>query len=252
MKQVIGFIKKLVNWIFRIFKWATVEFKLLWITLLLPIFVGVIIFRVIPDDILIGSNSCGTLENRFRLTGLILELLGIGLVVYGLNKTLKLFLGKHLLHIIPKLIKRFPKFGNNLPTAKCTINWIEEGETCSMDLTSSPAPNSSIENRVAFLEEQIKKVNLQAHKDRIHYENEIKRLSDALNVERSEREGGDKQSQQALKEFAVEDVYKELMGVIWLFFGAIFATASTELASISCSAFMWLASHQGLIMQLVG
>jgi hypothetical protein len=92
------------------------------------------------------------------------------------------------------------------------------------------SPNSSIKNRVTFLEEQIKQVNLQAHKDRIHFENELKKLSDALNEERNERESGDNQVKQDIKESAVEDVYTELMGIIWLFIGAISATASTELA----------------------
>ena len=98
--------------------------------------------------------------------------------------------------------------------------------------TKIPATNSTIENRVAFLEEQIEQVHSQALENRICCENKYKTLLDALNTERSEREGGDKKAQQALKEFAVGDVFIELMGVIWLITGAISATASTELAKL--------------------
>ena len=43
------------------------------------------------------------------------------------------------------------------------------------------------------------------------------------------REVGDEKAHQELKEFAVEGLAIELMGVFWLFFGAIFATLSKEL-----------------------
>ena len=231
MKQVFEFIGKLGNWLFRIFLWLFLEPRKFWITLL-PFLVGFIFLLALPAGIFNGLYFYDTLENRFRLTGLFLELLGIFSVVYGLNKTLKLHLGKNLLRIILEWFKQFPKFRNNLPTVECSINWNEEGETFLMDLPTSPEPNSSIENRVAFLEEHIKRVASQVQENKRYCGNEFKKLSDALNAERNERESGDNQVKQVIKESAVEDAYIELMGVIWLFFGAIFATASTELAKI--------------------
>jgi hypothetical protein len=165
------------------------------------------------------------------LTGLILELLGIFSVVLGLNKTLKLHLGKNLQQIVLEWFKRFPKFLENQHGIELSSHMTAQ-DNCSAFITFGPNQNSAIEDRVTRLEEQFNQVSFQAHKDRILFENEFKKLSDALNAERNERESGDNQVKQDIKESAVEDVHIELMGVIWLFTGAISATASTELAKL--------------------
>lgn len=216
---MIDWIKKFGRFIIGTVRWLW-EAKIVWITLL-P-FVGAFLF--------IWQTSAGTWEFRFRLTGLILELLGIGAVVYGLNETLKLHLGKNLLHIILEWFKRFPKFGDNPHIVISSINASLLGLSGSLHATNIPAPNSSIEKRVAYLEEHIKGVLSQVQENKIRSENELKKLSDALNAERNERESGDNQVKQDIKESALEDAYIELMGIFWLFTGAISATASTELA----------------------
>lgn len=230
MRQFIEFLRTLGNWLARFFRWLLVEPKTIWITLL-PIFIGVIIILFIPAGIFNYSFICDTLETRFRLTGLFLELSGIFSVVYGLNKTLKLHLGKNLLNIILEWFKRFPKFRDKPHIVETSINSMLDVFVSSSS-TKIPAPNSSIEIRVAFLEEHMNRVESQVQGNKTHSENELKKLSDALNAERNERESGDNQVKQDIKESAVGDVYIELMGIIWLFIGAFFATASTELAKL--------------------
>lgn len=235
MRQQIEFMRKIVNWLFRIFIWLIIEPKEFWITLLLPIFVGVIVCWFNPVGISNEPELIDILEKRFRFTGLALELSGIGTVVYGLNETLKLFLGEHLLHIIPKWFKRFPKFRDDSRTIKGSTTFTLKPATGSAFGTSTLTPNSSIENRVTFLEEQLEQVHLQLYKNRIDFENELKKLSDAFNSERNTREDKDKQAKEVHKEFVVREVYTELMGIIWLIMGASLATVSKELASIFCS-----------------
>jgi hypothetical protein len=229
VRQIIEFFRKLRKWLPLVLRWLIIEPKIFWFTLLPFIFSGVFIW-IIPAGILNNSIFCDTLEKRFQFMGLFLELSGIVLVVYGLNKTLKLYLGKHLFHFFPKWIKRFPKFGG-LPIISGYMNARENGyDTCQAVVTTSPPPDMSVENRVELLEKQYQKVWSQVQSNRFQFENEIKKLSDGLIAERKERERGDLQAQHSLKEFALGDVQLELMGVIWLFSGAIFATASTELA----------------------
>lgn len=230
MRQVIEFLINLKNWLARFFIWLIVEPKKIWFTLL-PIFIGFIIILFIPAGIFNYSFICDTLETRFRLTGLFLELSGIISVVYGLNKTLKLHLGKNLLHIILEWFKQFPKFRDDSRTVVNSIN-ATLGLSGALSTTKIPAPNSSIENRVAFLEEHIQRVVSQIQENKRYCENEFKKLSHALNAERNERESGDNQVKQDIKESALEDAYIELTGIFWLFTGAISATASTELAKI--------------------
>jgi hypothetical protein len=112
VRQVIEFLRKLGNWLFLFFIWIIVEPKKFWITLL-PLVIGVIFCWLIPAGIFNGPILNDTLDTRFRLTGLFLEVSGMITVVYGLNETLKLHLGKNLLHIILEWLNRFPKFGVN-------------------------------------------------------------------------------------------------------------------------------------------
>jgi len=231
MRQLIEIMRMTGNWLSRFFWWLVVEPKQFWPTLL-PLFGGFIFCCFIPVGIFNGLIPDDSLETRFRLTGLVLELLGIITVVIGVNATLKLFDVDGLCKTILKWFKRFPKFVENARTTVGSISATTENATASFFGTTSLAPNSSIENRVAFLEEQLKQVHLQVYGNRIHFENECKSLSDALSAESDKRKTGDKQSHYDLKAFAVEDVYIEVMGVVWLIFGAISATASKELAII--------------------
>lgn len=231
MRQITEFLKKLGNWLFRFFRWFFAEPLLFWITLIV-IFLGVIFIWFIPVGIFNGPNFYDILETRFRLTGLILEVLGIGTVVCGLIKNLKLFEHAHPLEIIPKWFKRFPKFGRPRTIVGSMNATLGLSDSCYAIGIASLGQNTSIENRVDFLEKQNIQIFDQLHKNRIHFENEFKKLSDALNAERNERESVHKQAQHDLREFAVGDVYIELMGIIWLIIGAISATASTELAKL--------------------
>jgi hypothetical protein len=228
VRQFFEFLRTRGNWLVRFFRWILVEPKKFWITLL-PVFIGVIIIWFIPAGIFNYSSICDTLETRFRLTGLFLELSGIFSVVYGLNKTLKLHLGKNLPHIVLEWFKRFPKLLENQHGIELSAHMTAQDNSSAV-VTFGPIQNSAIEDRVTRLEEQFNQVSFQAHKDRILFENEFKKLSDSLNAERNERESGDNQVKQDINESAVEDAYIELIGIIWLFIGAIFASASTELA----------------------
>ncbi len=215
---------KILSWVFRIILWIIVEFKGLWITLL-PISLGVVFCWLIPVGIFNGPILCDTIDTRFRLTGLILEVLGIFTVVYGVIATLKLFNADSLWKIFLKKFKQFPKLvKNHQEHLSSSLSF--KGALSTFVIKDSSAPDLSIENRLTFLEEQMKQIQ----GSKIYLEKKLLVAISDLGTERSEREAGDKQAQHALKKFAIGDIYIELMGIIWLIFGAIFATASTELA----------------------
>lgn len=80
MRQLIEIIKMIGNWLPRFLQWFFIEPKKFWLTLL-PIFFEAIFCWFIPVGIFNGSILNDVLETRFRLTGLFLEVLGIGTVV---------------------------------------------------------------------------------------------------------------------------------------------------------------------------
>lgn len=231
MKQSIEIMIKIGNWLFRIIRWLLTEYKKIWFTLL-PFIVVAIFCWLMPVGIFNGPILCDTLDTRFRLAGLFLEVFGIGTVVCGIIATLKLFDENHWWEKILGGFRRFPRFVEEPHIIVGSMSAALDGVTGSFLMSTTLAPNSSIEDRVTFLENQLKQMHLQVHKNGIHVENEFKKLSDVINVERSERETGEMQAQHALKKFAIEDIYTELMGIVWLISGAIFASASTELAKL--------------------
>ena len=213
---MIDSIKKFGCWVIRVAIWLW-EAKIVWITLLLSIIVVLFFWYML----------IGTWEVGFRYTGLTLELFGIFTVAYGLKETLNLFE-----QTFTESFKEFIKFRDNSPVVVSMKGQSELPALTSSGLGTPLAPNSSTEERVTFLEELLNQVRLQAHENRTNVENGFKKLTDALNTERSEREASVEKVQQALKKFAVDGLAIELMGVVWLFFGAISATLSKELACL--------------------
>ena len=219
MEPMINWVKKFGRWIIRIFKWLW-EAKKVWLTLLS--IVGVLLFWYM---------YIGNWEDRFRFTGLTLEILGIGTVVHGLNETLKLFERTHPISIISAWFKRFPKFEdkNNDITISLNGNFINTSLDSALSLTSYSAPNISLDRRVALLEESLNQTKSQIFVIQQMLKRENQNMSEALTNESHEREIGDEKAQQKLKEFAIDGLAIEMMGVVWLVFGAIFATLSKEL-----------------------
>lgn len=230
MKQPIKIMMKIGNWLLRIIQWFAIEPRKIWSTLP-PFIVGYIFCFLIPAGFFNGSILCDTLDTRFRLTGLFFEVLGIGTVVYGILATLKLFDENHWEKILGSF-RRFPKFTEESRMIIGSINATLDRGTASFSMSTTLAPNLPIEDRVTFLEDQLKQMHLQIRENRSQVENELKKLSDTINVERTERKAGDIQAQHVLKKFAIEDIYTELIGIVWLISGAILATASTELAKL--------------------
>jgi hypothetical protein len=218
------------NWLPRILWWFVYELKELWFTLL-PFVIGIIFCWLIPAGIFNGPILCDTLETRIRLTGLFLEVLGICTVVYGINQNLKLFVADNLWKRIQKRFERFPKLVENHRVIEGLLSCATASDSASAFITCGPGPNSSLEYRITRLEEQFNQVSLQVHEYKIYTEKEFKKLSEALDAERRKREAMDNQIRYELKESAVGDFSTELMGIVWLIFGAISATAATELAN---------------------
>jgi hypothetical protein len=139
MESMIDSIKKFGRWIIQIYK-NLCKKKIVCIALL--VFLGAIVF--------IWCISDKTLDDQFRLTGLALELLGIGAVIHGLNGTLKSF-NRTLRSIFFELLQGFPKFEG---TNNATI-FTGKGNGFRSDgsgfMSYSPAPDTRIDEQVALL-----------------------------------------------------------------------------------------------------
>ena len=208
MEPMIDRIKKFGRCIIEVVGWLW-QAKIIWITLL-P-FVGAYLF--------IWQTSAGTWDFRFRLAGLVLELLGILTVVIGLIGTRKLFELTHPLGIIREWFKRFPKCEDN--NISITGGFFTSTLLSLMN-PSPPPPDAPLPDRVTLLEKNLSQTNEWIFKIQEY-------LTVDLTNESCKRKVGDEKAHQELKKFAVEGIATEMMGLVWLIFGAFSATLSTEL-----------------------
>ena len=223
---MIDSIKKLGRWIIQVAIWLW-ERKIVVIALILLIgAISFILYMPMPNNMPMPDK---TSVDRFRYTGLALELFGIFTVAYGLYETLKSS-KRTLLSIISESFKVLPKHEIKNYSIIGSIP-IKLGLSSLMSY--QPGPDTPPDKQVTQLWKCLSRANEQID-DIQKIQQQLKRdnqnMSDALNTERSEREASVEKVRQMLKKFAVDGLAIEAIGVVCLVLGAVFATLSTELA----------------------
>jgi len=217
---MITWLKRLAGWLARIVGWAQ-EANRVWFAMLAPPAVFMVCWATLPSW-----------EPRIRITGLLLQLMGIATVAFGLRETRKLFRRPSLADIVRKWLKRFPKFTVEtrviVGTGKLTVG----GAAATAFGTVSPLPTASLEEKVAALEKGLAQCNMVIHETQRRLEEEACNRSSAIESERRERGAGDDRTQKLIEEAAAGGLHLEATGVFWLSVGVILATASNEIARL--------------------
>lgn len=217
---MIAWLEQTANWLSRIVEWIWRAHRL-WIALLAIPTVGLICWAVL-------SNW----EPRIRFTGMSLEVLGLFTVAYGLRETRTLFGRPSLLAVSRDWLRDFPRFRHELRmvagTAAITLNGVGLSGTATVGV----APTASLEERVAALEKNFNQAHLLIHEAQRKIDREAELRKSGVESEKRAREVGDEKNRQLVEEAAAGGLYLEAIGVLWLFFGIIMATASNELACL--------------------
>ena len=217
---MITWFKLLSNWIARIFAWLG-EAKKGWGALVAIFGVFIFWFVVLPGW-----------ESRIRFTGMSLELLGLSTVALGIRENGKLFNRPGPDEIVRNWFGRFPKFRRDVRIVPGTAHLNLEGKAPVIGVGSaSLSATASLEERVAFLEKGLDQANDRIHEIQRKVTEEAQKLGSALDAARHEREFGDEKNSNLIQEAIAGGLYLEATGVLWLFFGILFATASSEIAN---------------------
>ena len=217
---MIAWLQQTANWMSRILSWLRDAYRL-WIAIFAIPGVFLICWAVIPSW-----------EPRIRITGMVLELMGLATVALGLRGTRSLFGRPSLLGVGRDWLKRFPRFRSEVRSVAVTANFPLEFDIGSAFGTVGPAPTATIEERVAILEKNVNQIHLLIHETQRKLDQEAQVRQSALESEQREREVGDSKNKQLLEEAAAGGLYLETTGVFWLAFGIILATASNEFAKL--------------------
>jgi hypothetical protein len=193
-------------------------------------FIAIFAAMTIVALLFVVFNSC--FERQIRLSGMGLQLLGVILVGVGLRDTRRAFENQPTMW---KAIKLWwsgrPRFGPQHQTIHVT-------GVQGLSLVGSararvgPGPNTTLEQRVAMLEQQY--VGLFDELGTLSSEIKVKldELSDSLQAERSERQQAEVQAKNQLERAVAEGIPLARVGVIVFLIGITAGTASAEIASI--------------------
>ena len=174
----------------------------------------------------------GASEPTIRLTGMLLQLLGVGTVAWGVAQTRSQFGHASLWSLFRSWVRRFPPF-----RPKTIIGYasgVMPGFTGHAYGTVSPAPlqNPTMEERVALLEAHEKELRqgLRQHEQRL--EQHVRQAAAALADEASARERVVQDILRRLETTATGGIHITAIGAVWLFAGVILGTGSGEIANL--------------------
>lgn len=193
------------------------EARHLWIALFVVLAAFLIAFRP------------GTTEPTIRLTGLVLQILGLFTVAWGIAETRALFGHKPFHKLFTEWAARSPLLGR--PThaggGSATISVTASGGSAWG--TIGVGPGSTLEQRVEALEKNLPLIHERISGVESSFGAKVQKVADKLSQEERARREEDEVIAKRLESTATGGVHISAIGVVWLFFGVTFSTAGIEI-----------------------
>jgi len=205
-------------WLRALWFWGVVERRHLWLTVLV---VAVAIAFVLRK---------GITETEIRITGLVLQVLGIGTVAWGIHETRALFGHPGILTVAREWLRRFPVYGGRVVSGNASI--ISGGGTVHGRgyASDNAGPDATIEARVEALEKNVKRVNERINQTQSEMDGKFRSQAEALGQEQQTRSKEDHKILAKLEATETGGLHISAMGALWLLVGVTFSTVAPELA----------------------
>lgn len=178
--------------------------------------------------VIIGGGGA---EPVVRITGLVLQVLGIVTVVWGIVETRDFFGMLSPYRSFMEWATRFP-LRSPVVTGSMSASTSLGDALSARGHTSWPIdPSAPIETRLAALERNLPLIqeritNLQAEFDR-----SMRSLKDDLHFEQQHRQALSVELRGHLKSYGTGGLHVSAIGAAWVFVGTVFSTASVEIAA---------------------
>lgn len=171
-------------------------------------------------------------EAQIRYAGMFLELCGLALVASGIRATRQQFGEPAVRESLKRWILRNPLRTHPVPRARLSgLHLAVTGQPpLDPDLPLSVGPEPSLEDRIRALEVNLQHVNARLTQTERTSKEAIASLHRISNEERDKRLAADEQIYMVLRNLSVDGLKFETVGVVWLFIGIIFSSASSELS----------------------
>ena len=174
----------------------------------------------------------GTTEPVIRLTGLLLQLLGIATVVWGIAETRAFFGRPSLASKVLDWFKRCPIRGVTVSASVGTV--VAHGLAGKLRGYASVSidPAAPLDVRMTAVERNISLIHERITTVARSIDSDIGTLAERLAEEASNRERSSSELHGRLEGVATGGVHISAIGATWLFVGVILSTAAPEMAAL--------------------
>lgn len=173
-----------------------------------------------------------TTEPIIRLTGLVLQLLGIGTVIWGISETRALFGHPSIKSKAKSWLIRFPLLHRNIVmSASCVSSSSSFGKARGYGIQGA-GENPTIETRVEALEKNVTSIHKRISETQKEMDAEFQKAANALKTEEQARHTEDDAIRAKLEATGTGGVHISAIGASWLFVGVILSTAAVEIAEL--------------------
>lgn len=173
-----------------------------------------------------------TTEPVIRLTGLLLQLLGIGTVIWGISETRALFGHPSFASKTKAWLGRFPLLQRKAVCAVDGVALLVAGGKCSAYVIHGPGDSPTIEARLDAVEKNITSIHERINQAQKETGEEFQKTANELKREEQLRQAEDKSIRVQLEATGTGGVHISAIGASWLFVGCILSTAAIEIAAL--------------------
>ena len=170
-------------------------------------------------------------EPIIRLTGLVLQLMGIGTVAWGISETRALFGHPSYETKIKEWFDRFPLVQRNHVINLASISSSAVVWKARVYGTHGPT-SATIDSRVEALEKNVTAIHERITQTQNEMDDEIRKSAIALKREETLRQEADTAIRNKLEATGTGGVHISAIGASWLLVGVILSTASIEIAKL--------------------
>lgn len=206
------------NWLRAILYWLF-DARLFWLALV-----------VVIASLLFVVHK-GVTEPEIRLTGLVLQILGIATVAWGIRETRALFGRPDIFTLARNWIHKAPVYGGRVVSGSINVT-LPGLEAHARGYCSSTATlDATIEERVDVLEKNVKHINNRIDETQTEIDQHSRVQSVALKQEKQERSQQDQELSAKLEVTETGGLHISAIGALWLFVGVSLSTASVEIST---------------------
>ena len=170
-------------------------------------------------------------EPCIRITGMVLQLCGVGSVIWGISETRELFGEPSIFGILKSKIKSIFKRTVHLGVAHLNSH----GHASDNIRASQRRPfgvNQSLEERIKTLEKNFEFIDSDIKDIQEEMDKQKSEIYRRINEERERNQIDINSIHEKLKESATGGIHISALGASWLFFGVILSSVAPELSRL--------------------